>query len=96
MISFKHLKKHPFKLPDDVMSSLDTYNEVTKLRYKEGKYELLLEMLQDIKTRLQELKDSNALTQIQELASQIHSVFCSIKDESFKEKACQVVADSTK
>ena len=76
MISFKHLKKHPFKLPDDVMSSLDTYNEVTKLRYTEGQYELLLEMADDIKTRLQELKDSNALTALKELNA---SLECSLK-----------------
>ena len=41
-------------------------------------------------------EDQQKLTQIQELANQIHNVFCSIEDESFKEKARQVVADSTK
>ena len=71
MISFKHLKKHPFKLPDDVMSSLYTYNEVSKLRYKEGQYELLLEMMDNIKSRLQELKDGNALTAFKALNASI-------------------------
>ena len=73
MISFKHLKKHPLKLPDDVMSNLDTYNEVSKLRYKEGQYEFLLEMMDDIKSRLQELKDGNALTALKELKASLDS-----------------------
>ena len=41
-------------------------------------------------------EDQQRLTQIKALANQIHSVFSSIEDESFKEKARQLVADSTK
>lgn len=78
MISFKHLKKHPFKLPDNVLSILGTYNEVTKLRYKEGQYELLLELMDSIKSRLQELKDSNALAAFKELNASLDGSLKSI------------------